>query len=437
MTLRLPHHLPRLALLCAVTFAVALIAFRALTGPGSGAPPVRQDDLAVPAPGQASTAGRIAALEALVRSNPDNAAALSMLGDAQLQRVRETGDAAFYTRAATAYERARRLAPRALEPLAGQAALALSRHDFRRGLALANEAHRRAPDVVRPLGLIVDAQVELGRYDDAARTLQAMVDAKPTLAAYARVSYFRELHGDVPGALDAMERAVSAGGDVPENLASVQTLLGNLEVNAGRLGAAERAYRTALVGVPGYVPASAGLAQVEAAHGDLGAAIARLRRGVAKLPLPQYVIQLGETQLAAGRRAGARDTFALVGAEQRLLQANGVNTDVDLALFEAGHGDTAQAVVLARRAWAEAPSVRSADALTWALTRDGRAAEALPWARRALRLGSRDPLFLFHAGMAARAAGEGSLARARLSRALAANPRFSPLYAPAAREALR
>src|SRR4051794_34104939 len=436
MTLRIPHHLPRLALLCAVTFAVALIAFRALTGPGSSAPTVRQDDLAVPAPGQASTAGRIAALEALVRSNPGNATALSMLGDAQLQRVRETGDAAFYTRAASAYERARRLAPGAVEPLAGQAALALARHDFRDGLALASEAHRRSPGVVRPLGLIVDAQIELGRYGAAARTLQAMVDAKPTLAAYARVSYYRELHGDLPGALDAMRAAVSAGGDVPENLASVQTLLGGLEFTAGHLAAAERAYRTALVGVRGYVPASAGLAQVEAARGRLGGAIARLKGGVTKLPLPQYVVQLGETQLAAGRRADARATFALVGAEEKLLKANGVNTDVDLALFEAGHGDARKAVALARRAWAEAPSVRSADALTWALTRDGRAREALPWARRALRLGTRDPLFLFHAGMAARGAGERSLARARFARALAANPRFSPLYAPEARRAL-
>src|SRR4051812_32757545 len=381
MTLRLPHHLPRLALLCAVTFAVALIAFRALTGPGSGAPPVRQDDLAVPAPGQASTAGRIAALEALVRSNPDNAAALSMLGDAQLQRVRETGDAAFYTRAATAYERARRLAPRALEPLAGQAALALSRHDFRRGLALASEAHRRAPDIVRPLGLIVDAQIELGRYGAAARTLQAMVDAKPTLAAYARVSYYRELHGDLPGALDAMRAAVSAGGDVPENLASVQTLLGGLEFTAGHLAASERAYRTALVGVPGYVPADAGLAQVEAARGQLGAAITRLRRGVTKLPLPQYVIQLGETELAAGRRAAARETFALVGAEERLLEANGVNTDVDLALFEAGHGSPARAVVLPPRPWAGAPRLRAAAAMDWALTRARRPRDAPPWAR--------------------------------------------------------
>ena len=59
--------------------------------------------------------------------------------------------------------------------------------------------------------MIADAEIELGRYRDAARTIQRLVDTKPGLPAYARVSYYRELHGDVIGALRAMRYAVSAG----------------------------------------------------------------------------------------------------------------------------------------------------------------------------------------------------------------------------------
>jgi hypothetical protein len=106
-------------------------------------------------------------------------------------------------------------------------------------------------------------------------------------------------------------------------------------------------------------------------------------------------------------------------------------------LFEANHGSPARAVALARRAWAEAPSVRSADALGWALTSARRPAQGLRWARRALVLGSRDPLFLYHAGMSAKAAGRAAVARAYLSESLALNPRFSPLYAPRAERALK
>ena len=77
--------------------------------------------------------------------------------------------------------------------------LANARHDFRAGLRYGERARAAAPGVVKPYGVIVDAQVELGRYDAAERTLQRMVDLKPNLSSYARVSYFRELHGDLRG----------------------------------------------------------------------------------------------------------------------------------------------------------------------------------------------------------------------------------------------
>ena len=125
-----------------------------------------------------------------------------------------------------------------------------------------------------------------------------------------------------------------------------------------------------------------------------------------RLPLPEYVIGLGETELAAGRVVQGKRDLALVGAEETLLHANGVNTDVELAVFEADHGSPRRAVALARKAWAEDPSIRAADALGWALARAGNPAAGLPWAHRALRLGSLDPVYRSHAGLVAMAAGE-------------------------------
>ena len=81
--------------------------------------------------------------------------------------------------------------------------------------------------------------------------------------------------------------------------------------------------------------------------------------------------------------------------------------------------------------------MRSADALGWALTSAGRPPRGLAFAEKALRLGSRDPMFLYHAGMAARAAGDAGRARGYLARSLELNPRFSPLYGPRAERALR
>ena len=340
-------------LAAALAFAAAL-AVAAVLRSGDDAP-VTPRDAGGPVlrPG-APTTERIAALQATVKAHPDRADGYTLLAGAYLQRVRETGDFSLYTRAEAAVERALRLAPRDAGALVQRASLKLSRHDFAGALADARRARALAPRVNKPFGVLVDSLVELGRYDEAAAALQEMANRRPDLAAYARVSYLRELEGDLDGAASAMRLAVSAGGAAAENVAYVQSLLGDLELRRGRLAAARLAYRSALARFPGHVPAQAGLARVDAARGQTGRAIARMRAVVARLPLPEHVIALGELELAAGRDAAAHRDFALVRAEQRLLAAGGVNTDVELALFEADHGSPARGVSLARRAWAAA-----------------------------------------------------------------------------------
>src|SRR4051812_46336946 len=405
-----------------VAFVAALAAFTVLHRGGGDVSP------AASAPRAVTTDARIARL---VRA-PRSADALAALAGAYLQKARETADPAFYARAGTAVRRALALRPRDPGALTARGTLELARHDFRGALADARRARAAAPEANKPFGVLVDALVELGRYREAGRALQTMVDRKPNLDAYARVSYFRELHGDLRGAASALRLAVAAGGEVPETAAYGRPLLGDLELVRGRPAAAARAYRGALAQQPRYGPAVYGLARSDLARDRTARGIARLRALVARLPLPAYVVALGDAELAAGRTAAARRDLALVGAQERLLRAAGVNTDVDLALYEADHGSPRRAVTLGRRAWAQAPSVRAADALGWALTRAGRPRSGLGWARRALALGSRDPSFLFHAGASAAAAGERDHARAWLSRVVRQAPRFSPLYGPRA-----
>jgi tetratricopeptide (TPR) repeat protein len=421
------------------TFAVALPVAWLITR-GDQAPSSRTVALPPgPRPGD-STDVRIAKLQATVRAAPGRADGYTLLAGAYLQKVRETGDAGFYARAGAAVDRALRLAPGDPAALTESGALALSRHDFRDGLVDAQRALAAAPAVNKPYGVLVDALVELGRYDQAGRALQAMVDRRPDLAAYARVSYFRELHGDLAGAVRAMRAAVSAGGDVPENEAYVQALLGGLELQRGQVAAAARAFRTSLEAVPAYVPGEAGLAKVDVASGRLSSAIRRLRGVVARLPLPEHVVALAEAERAAGRVAASWRDLALVRAEQQLLARSGVNTDTETAIFEADHGSPVRALALARRAWEAAPSVRSADAMGWALTRAGHAREAQPWAAKALRIGSRDPAFLLHAGLASLAAGNREVAAHRLAvawRGRAALTAGAQERLTAAREGLR
>ena len=412
---------PMRVLAVVLAFGAGLAVFAATRAGAPAAPPATAPALR-PAP--------LGALRDAVRAGrPGSETALAA---AYAQKARETGDLGYQARAETLLRRALERDPRDAGAVVELGTLAASRHDFRRALALARRARALAPSSPAHFPLLVDALVELGRFRDAERALQRFADLRPGLPAYARASYFRELRGDLPGAARAMALAVAAGGAAPENVAAVQVLHGDLEAALGRPARAARDYGEALAGVPGFPPALAGRARLAAAGGELDRAIRLMRGVVARLPLPEHVIALGELRLAAGRPAAARRTRALVGAERRLLAGAGVDTDAELAVFEADHGSPRRAVALARRAWAAAPGIRAADALGWALTKSGRRRAGLTWAHRALRLGSLDPLMHFHAGMAAR----GAERRRHLRLALAHGLAGRPWQAAAARRAL-
>ena len=427
-----PHlTLPRRLLLAPLlAFAAGLLAFALL-----------REDAPLPAPTApvevtprlTGTDADIPKLQRALRLDPTRSDLRVELASAYLQKVRENGDASYYVRAQGVLAPVLRDHPTDADALTTAGVLALARHDFRGALALGERARAAQPDMVDVSAVLVDADVELGRYGAAERELQSMVDRKPNLAAYARVSYLRELHGDLAGAVSAMRLAVDSGGPAQENVAYVSSLLGELERQLGHPALARRAYDRALAAVPGTPAAEQGLARLE---GNAPGSIERRRAIVARLPLPEYVIGLGEAELAAGRTAQGRRDLQLVGAEEKLLHAAGVNTDTELAVFEADHGSPARAVLLARRAWAEAPSVRSADALEWALTQAGRPAEGYAWSRRALKLGSLDPLFLNHAGLTALAAGHRAEGVRTLRLALAHGLDGWPWQAQRARRAL-
>jgi tetratricopeptide (TPR) repeat protein len=373
------------------------------------------------------TASLVARLQAGLRADPTNVHGLGLLGLAYQQRARETGDPSYYTLAGGVLRRALRLAPRDLDATSGLASLELSRHRFGEALVLGRRAVAISPTTARNHGIVGDALLELGRYREAFRSFDTMARLQPSVSSYSRIAYARELEGRLDAAGDALLLARDAAADEQEPYAWTETQLAKLELGRGRLAAAESHARGALRDFPGYVYALDALAQVDLARGRLRTAAALEAKAVERIPLPQFVGLYGDLLRATGRPKAARLQYATEDGIRRLLNANGVRTDLETALFDVDHGIRLRASLeLARRAQRARPSIDGDDVLAWALARNGRCGEALHYSKLALRLGTRDTAKLFHRAYIERCLGGNPRPWAR--RALQLNPHFSVLW---------
>ena len=380
----------------------------------------------------------IATLQQRITDDPTTVAPYISLAHAYLQEVRETGDASFYTRTEAVLDRATELEPHNSELLATRGTLALARHDFAGALALGEQAVRLNPAAARYYGVVADAQIELGMYDEALQTLQAMVDRRPDFNAFSRIAYARELHGDTEGAREAMRQALEAGGMAPEHAAWSHTQLGNLALGSGDLDNAAEHYDRAQSTRDNYPAALAGQGHVAAAKGELKQAAMLFQQAFNRSPLAEYAIALGDVYTRMGDRQQAQRQYELVRAIDTLLTSNGVNTDLETALFFADHDiELPAAVARARAAYAARPSIHTADGLAWTLYKTGNLEEAQRLSTEALRLGTRDALKLFHAGMIAKGLGQIDQARIYLQATVDLNPHFSLLYSDLAAMTLK
>jgi len=254
------------------------------------------------------------------------------------------------------------------------------------------------------------------------------------------VAHLKFLRGDTPGAVASMREAVArsaAAMPVGEPLAWARTQLGHLLLGTNDLAGAEAAYRDALTALPGYHPALAGSAAVQAARGKLQDAAALYHKALDVIPLPEYAAALGDVYTRLGRTTDAAKQYALVEYIGKLSAINQTVYNRELALFYADHErQLPKALELAQKELESRRDIYTYDVLAWTLYRNGQAREAQAAMKEALKLGTQDPRLFFHAGMIHRALGEHDAARTALARALALNPRFHVLHAGVAASTL-
>lgn len=348
-----------------------------------------------PSTTQEGLAQRVSAMEAELKKTPDDFRAAMLLADALLRQSRVTGSAASVARAQEALRIALREDPGNYEALRMQASLFLTQHRFRDALAAAEKCRAARPDDPVVLGILGDAHLELGDYEQAFDAFDRMMQLRPGPASYARVAYARELQGDLKGALDAMSLAAEAsgGGDV-EALAWYRAQVGELYLRLQKPHDAMLEFAAASRAFPGHPFAVAGYAKALQASGRDGEARALLEDLVGTSPTPDAHARLGDLLAAAGKRDAAERHYALAEASWR----SDMPEPKNLARFLADSGQKLdEAVAIAEAALAERHDIFTQDAAAWAYFKAGRMDEARALIRLARRTGTRDADILRHA----------------------------------------
>ncbi|MFY9587414.1 MAG: tetratricopeptide repeat protein [Actinomycetota bacterium] len=418
---RTPPKLVLIATLLAIA-ASATVAVRTL---GSKSQPVAASVRAVgPLRG-------IPALTERVRAVPNDANAWAALGSAYVEEARLTGDPRNYPKAEDAIRRSLSITTDGnFGARYAMAVLAAARHDFRTALTWGERARTINPHNAAIHGIIGDALNELGRYPEAFESFQRMLDLRPGIGAYARASYAWELQGNIANAQRALDLALQAA-STPKDGAFATFYLGELAWTNGRVAEAERWYRESLAHDPSSTSAIQGLASVAGARGDFAEALRLSEKAVATSLSTHDAAELGDLYAAAGDSVSAQRQGERFRELVALYKANGVDTNLEVALYSADRNvDLADGLAAARAEWSRRQSIHVADALAWSLYANGRYREALAYSKQALHLGTRSALFQFHKGMIERALGMRAAARADLKRAMKINPNFSFLWGP-------
>jgi tetratricopeptide (TPR) repeat protein len=148
---------------------------------------------------------------------------------------------------------------------------------------------------------------------------------------------------------------------------------------------------------------------------------------------------LGDLLSVQGRTTEAEEQYARVHEIEQLYSANGENTGMEVALFDAEHdaGDPEQTYQDALAVYAGGrQSIAAADTVAWAAYKAGRPEEAQSYMTLALRLGTQDPRLSYHAGVIAQSAGDSAAAQQHFEAAVRMEAGQSVLYIAPARAAL-
>jgi len=281
------------------------------------------------------------------------------------------------------------------------ASLLMARHEFRSARAVALRADSLDPGTPSHLALLGEIELELGDYDAAAEHFEAANYDGRNFTAGARLARWYEVTGHIDVARQILKRAivnVDRRDDLPrEQVAWFHYRLGDLELRAGNIDAADSAFHTGLARHPDDVRVLGGLARAALIRGKWRQAVEFGERATA--------IQLDPATLGTVSRAYAElgDTaqaasYARAMSVSALKQPGVIHRGWGLFLLDHGTAqDRADVLMRARRELRDRKDVYGHDLMAWALYRNGQIGDARKEMRLALSQHTQDVMLAEHA----------------------------------------
>ncbi len=333
-------------------------------------------------------------------ADPTSALVLGQLAALHLQRAREGGTWDDYI---TAEDFARRSIAKRTNRNAGTSvtliAVLLAQHRFTEARVIAEQLVQREPDIPEYRAALGEVAMELGDDATADTMFRSVWSNRSTLTIGARLARWLEINNHVTEArrllITSRDDALSRRDVASETKAWFALRVGDLELRAGHLRAAEASFHDGLAIEPDDPRLLAAMARLAAARHDYRDVIDWGERAIGLQLDPATLGLVGDAYAAIGQSAKADEYFRTLQVAVSM-QPGAYHRAWSLYLLDHGM-QVSDVLQKAQDELRDRKDVYGYDIVAWALEKSGRHADAQTAMRQALRLQTPDPLLLHHA----------------------------------------
>jgi tetratricopeptide (TPR) repeat protein len=365
----------------------------------------------------------IAAANEKIAKDPKHSEGYNDLAVALARKERETGQQKFLTQAEQAIDKSLALEPTNFEGRKARVAVRLRQKRYEDALEEATALNGKMPDDNPLYGMIADADIALGRYAEAEKAVQRMLDLRSVNGpGMEHGAIVREMIGYPDGAIDWWNQALQLSSERDlEERAFIHTNLARLYREQGKYESGAQHAKQALTLCANYPAALVELAAINLENKQPQAAAELTRKRMAAGTDLESMLLLGRALEASGEQAEAKAAYDAFEKKARAAVNEPAQANAILIRFLADHGKAADAVAIGARAVQRTTDIHTIHAYAWALLQNGKPGEAEIEMRKALAPGMRDSGLYFDAGVIARQANDGTSAEKYLRTAFEIN----------------